>query len=112
MQTTDRGLRPYLYLKLSINDPLEYTARDSTVYTPKEIKCIDWQYQNQTKLAYFILGKNDTHHHHEWRNPGGSPNVIFFSHRIWRRGEEWKREKSLAATRERIMSAGPGVKNI
>ena len=41
MQTTDRGLRPYLYLKSSINDPLECTARDSTVYTPKEMKCID-----------------------------------------------------------------------
>lgn len=28
----------------------------------------------------------DTHHHHEWRNPGGSPNVMFFSHRIWTEG--------------------------
>ena len=26
-----------------------------------------------------------THHHHEWRNPGGSPNVIFFSHLIWKK---------------------------
>lgn len=25
-----------------------------------------------------------TYHHHEWRNPGGSPSVMFFSHRICR----------------------------
>lgn len=25
-----------------------------------------------------------TYHHHEWRKPGGSPNVMFFSHRICR----------------------------
>ena len=24
-----------------------------------------------------------TYHHHEWRKPGGSPRVIFFSHLIW-----------------------------
>jgi len=24
-----------------------------------------------------------TYHHHEYRNPGGSPNVMFFSHRIY-----------------------------
>lgn len=25
-----------------------------------------------------------TYHHHECKNPGGSPNVMFFSHRIWK----------------------------
>ena len=29
------------------------------------------------------ISSNNTHHHHEYRNPGGSPNVIFFSHRIY-----------------------------
>ena len=37
-----------------------------------------------------------TYHHHEWRNPGGSPNVMFFSHRIYKTNDfitspkEWK----------------------
>ena len=28
----------------------------------------------------------NTYHHQECRNPGGSPSVMFFSHRIWERG--------------------------
>lgn len=39
-------------------------------------------FKQQTILVLFIFQISDTHHHHEWRNPGGSPNVIFFSHRI------------------------------
>lgn len=42
---------------------------------------------------------NNTHHHHEWRNPGGSPNVMFFSHRIWR-GRERKRDKETERERD------------
>ena len=36
--------------------------------------------QNDAKKRFFF-----THHHHECRNPGGSPNVIFFSHLIWKK---------------------------
>lgn len=40
----------------------------------------------------WIIRHKNTHHHHEWRNPGGSPNVMFFSHRIWTEGErEWEK---------------------
>lgn len=35
-----------------------------------------------TDLIKIVDFKTQTYHHHEWRNPGGSPNVMFFSHRI------------------------------
>lgn len=36
------------------------------------------------KLQQGVISRyNYTHHHHEWRNPGGSPSVMFFSHRIY-----------------------------
>lgn len=45
-----------------------------------------------TKINEEKQKSSKTYHHHEWRNPGGSPNVIFFSHRICR--EKQRREKS------------------
>ena len=50
------------YLKLSINEPLEYTARDSTIYSPKKMKCIDSQYQKQDKTSSFHAQK-------KWHSP-------------------------------------------
>ncbi len=39
-------------------------------------------------------GSMYTYHHHECKNPGGSPSVMFFSHRIWEKErsgtEEWE----------------------
>lgn len=45
-----------------------------------------------------------TYHHHECKNPGGSPNVMFFSHRIWKGKsrdslEEQRRGSGLGASR-------------
>lgn len=42
----------------------------------------------QTNLWTCLQGDKNmiTYHHQECRNPGGSPSVMFFSHRIWERG--------------------------
>lgn len=57
-----------------------------------------------------------TYHHHECRNPGGSPSVMFFSHRICKRdGRGWPlRGGRAGGTRRRCWGQdqkGPGAQN-
>ncbi len=45
-----------------------------------------------------------TYHHQEWRKPGGSPRVMFFSHRIC--GDKGKiRERSVSVSERQVRSS-------
>ena len=50
--------------------------------------------------------KSWTYHHHECRNPGGSPNVIFFSHRIWKKGNKHEWSVNILSAKNRGNSDG------
>ena len=67
-QTNGRtDIRPFYNASCILYGPHTYTRRH---------QIIKYIMTNLTSHTF-------TYHHHEYRNPGGSPNVIFFSHRIW-----------------------------